>query len=276
MLGEQFGGKAGANAYCSFKGIQAFASHFDLHEVFVVHLEGQKEWKIYENRAVAPVETLAGEDAQALIDRSKGAVLMEIMMEPGDLLYIPRGYFHDAIASSDASLHLTFGVAPLNGRILFRMLEQIAVEDSDFRAYLPDARNEDGGKLDLHLKKLAARLAAIMESPRFRSDLAARQLSLPGSCYTVDLPNLPTLQFYARTERPAGVKRRGEGAFLVHGGGSAPLGLSGDAAEWALDQQAFSVEQLGARFNWLPEADLESLVRLMETLGLTSRYTPRL
>lgn len=275
-LGDQFGGKAGANAYCSFKGIQAFASHCDLHEVFVVHLEGQKKWKIYEHRAEAPVETLAGDDAQALIDRSKGAVLMEIVMEPGDVLYIPRGYFHDAMASSDASLHLTFGVAPLNGRILFRMLEEMAVEDPDFRAYLPDGRSGGGENLGPHLKKLAAKLAAMLESPRFQSDLAARQLSLPGSNYILDLPDLPKLEFYGRTDRPAAVERRAEGALLVHGGDSTPLRFSAEAAEWALRQQAFSVQQLKARYPWLPGDELQNLIRLMESLGLISKFTPQL
>ena len=112
MLSRQFAGTAGANVYCSFQGIRAFASHCDLHEVFAVQIEGEKVWQIYENRADAPVETIQGPDAQGMIDRAKGRVLMTVTMQPGDLLYIPRGFFHDALANSDASLHLTFGVEP--------------------------------------------------------------------------------------------------------------------------------------------------------------------
>ena len=103
MLSEQFAGTAGANVYCSFKGIRAFDSHCDLHEVFAVQLEGEKVWQIYENRAEAPVEALEGESAQAIIDRAKGKVMMTVRMRPGDLLYIPRGHFHDALADSSAS-----------------------------------------------------------------------------------------------------------------------------------------------------------------------------
>src|SRR4029079_8490190 len=150
MLSEQFAATTGANVYCSFEGIRAFASHCDLHEVFAVQLEGEKTWQIYENRADAPVEALDGPDAQATIDRAKGPVMMTVQMQPGDLLYIPRGYFHDALASTSASLHLTFGVAPLNGRYLFRLLEQEAIKSPKFRSYLPDGRG-DRTQLRVHL-----------------------------------------------------------------------------------------------------------------------------
>src|SRR6476659_8322217 len=143
MLSAQFAATAGANVYCSFKGIRAFDSHCDLHEVFAVQLEGEKVWQIYENRADAPVEALECDQAQAMIDRVKGRVMMTVRMQPGDLLYIPRGYFHDALAQSAASLHLTFGVKPLDGRIIFRMLEDFAIQDPGFRAYLPDGRTAD-------------------------------------------------------------------------------------------------------------------------------------
>ena len=120
LLGREFGGTAGANAYCSFKDVQAFNSHCDAHDVFAVQIEGDKVWRIYENRADSPVEALEGADAQAIIDQAKGPVAMTVRMQPGDLLYIPRGYFHDALAQSDVSLHLTFAVLPLDGRVDFQ------------------------------------------------------------------------------------------------------------------------------------------------------------
>ena len=46
MLAQHLGGRANANLYCSFGGIQAFASHFDPHEVFALHCEGEKVWRV--------------------------------------------------------------------------------------------------------------------------------------------------------------------------------------------------------------------------------------
>ena len=54
--------------------------------------------------------------------------------------YIPRGFYHDALATSDASLHVTLSLAPLTARYLFRLLEELAIEEPEFREYLPDAR----------------------------------------------------------------------------------------------------------------------------------------
>ena len=45
----------------------------------------------------------------------KGRVAEEILMRPGDLLYLPRGQFHDALASTDASIHVTLSCAEPNG-----------------------------------------------------------------------------------------------------------------------------------------------------------------
>ena len=144
MLGAELGGKAGANAYASSKDIRAFETHCDLHEVFAVQTEGVKTWRIYRNRAESPVETLEGPDAQELIHRVKGPIEMTVEMKPGDLLYIPRGFYHDALANSEKSLHLTIAVRPLDGRFVFHMLEELATRDRDFRDYLPDSRSHSG------------------------------------------------------------------------------------------------------------------------------------
>ena len=79
MLARHFAGRAEANLYCSFGGIQAFASHYDPHEVFALHCEGEKVWRIYRNRADAPLTPILGDEgAQQVIDRIKGPVLMEV------------------------------------------------------------------------------------------------------------------------------------------------------------------------------------------------------
>jgi len=41
-------------------------------------------------------------------------------MKPGDILYLPRGQYHDALTGDRASLHVTFGVAPATGLGLAR------------------------------------------------------------------------------------------------------------------------------------------------------------
>ncbi|MCY4563370.1 MAG: hypothetical protein OXE40_02690, partial [Gammaproteobacteria bacterium] len=142
------------NLYCSFAEHKAFDSHFDTHEVFALHTEGEKTWNVYEGRLDNPIHhptflELTAEQHR----RNRRDLLMEVHMTPGDLLYIPRGQYHDALASSDASLHLTFGVIPLRGIDIFELLEDEAVTDSLFRQDLP--RYDANGAADDLRERLA-------------------------------------------------------------------------------------------------------------------------
>jgi bifunctional lysine-specific demethylase and histidyl-hydroxylase NO66 len=46
VLEQEFAARVAANVYCSFKGVQAFQTHFDLHDVFAVQAEGEKLWRV--------------------------------------------------------------------------------------------------------------------------------------------------------------------------------------------------------------------------------------
>jgi hypothetical protein len=275
-LSEQFGGRAEANAYCSFKGIQAFKSHFDVHEVFAIQCEGEKVWNLYENRADTPVEGVRGNNAQAVIDAAKGRVAMQVRMRPGDLLYIPRGFCHDASASSGESLHVTFSITPLDGRALFRMLEEEAILDPAFREYLPDARRSDAADVAERLTSLGERMMKMLTSPGFAAKLGDRQRQLVERNFAFALPERRRLDFYARTQRPAELRREGGGYLLTSAGRSLSLESVGPAAEWILDQAGFSVQQLAANFAYLDPAELEGLVRTLERLEIIFAYEPEI
>lgn len=274
MLGRQFAATAGANAYGSFKGVRAFNSHCDLHEVFAVQLDGEKNWRIYQNRAQSPVQTLHGADAQVIIDQAKGEVMMTADMEPGDLLYIPRGYYHDALASSDSSLHVTFAVAPLDGRYLFRLLEELCVRDADFRAYLPRWADADGSELATRLGELADKVSAMMRSPMFATEIGARQRALATQAAVIEPLKRPTLDQYVRTDAPGEVGWIAAGAVLRHRGGEQDIGVLAQAAEWALGQATFTTAQLAARFSWLGEGEVSRLVSILTGAGLFAAQDP--
>lgn len=271
-LGNRFSARTGANAYCSFRDVQAFNSHCDLHEVFAVHCEGEKTWRIYENRAVAPVEQLLDNDAQHIIDAVKGRVLLEARMRPGDLLYIPRGYYHDALASSEASLHVTFSVTPYNGRVLFRLLEDAAMSDPDFRAYLPDARNDGGVQLSKHIELLATKIANTMKRPSFIDELVDRQRALWQPHYAFTLPSRLELQTYAATDHTGRIVNDEDGAFLVTSRVKLPISGHLAAVEWALTRPAFSAQELFARYPHVPQEELRNLIATLEKASLFRPY----
>ncbi|MCL9999287.1 MAG: cupin domain-containing protein [Erythrobacter sp.] len=255
VLGEQFGAKATVNLYASRRGVQAFSSHCDPHEVFAVHCEGEKVWRIYENAEDAPVEATLVRDADH-IARAKGQVAMEITMRPGDLLYIPRGRYHDALASSETSLHLTFGVQPLYGVAVLDLLREIALEDRTMREYLPPAR--EGEALRRQLGAIAARLGAMVDTPGMLEDIAVRQRTLASP---VPAPqSAASSEVFVRTQLPCGVEQPLTGSVLTIGTQRLPAGLVSDAARWAFAQASFTWPQFAARFCHHPPAELEAFL----------------
>jgi len=275
-LARQFAARAEANLYCSFQGIQAFASHCDLHEVFAIHCVGEKRWRIYANRAENPIAPLQGDDAQARIDAAKGPVLMDVTLRPGDVLYIPRGYFHDALASSAESLHLTIGITPHSGKLLFELLEEMALREPAFRAYLADAREGGGAALADQLAALGERLAELARSRALHEEVAVRQRRLAAPGRALALPERPLLDFYARTDRAGTVAWLETGAVLRAGGGEQPLGPVADAAEYVLDRPAVSAQEVRARFAHHPADEVDALLALLIRLGLVQPYRPAL
>ncbi|MDB5672272.1 MAG: hypothetical protein JWO25_3231 [Alphaproteobacteria bacterium] len=265
MLAERFAGVGNANLYCSFEGVQAFNTHYDMHEVFAVHSEGEKVWRIYANRSAEPVENDATAEAlqrRALAER--GELLLEVTMRPGDLLYIPRGFYHDALASSRESLHLTLSVMPASGRFFLKTLKRAAMREALLRAYLPDARIDGGAPLREHLDALAGRLAEIVRSPAFFESVAVMQRSLARPAHGLSLPSRPALESFARTGVAARVERPDGGALLVRETGE-PVSVGGmaDEVEWLLARPLVSLQELFARF---PHQGIRALRELVEKL----------
>lgn len=267
-------GLTSANVYSSFGGKRAFNSHYDSHEVFAFHTEGEKVWRIYEGRADNPVVGPPDHpDVQAQMDRQKGRLLREVTMRPGDLLYIPRGQFHDALASSEASLHVTFSVEPRTARILFRVLEQEAMKDSAFRAWLPDPREDGGAALKARLGELADKLKAIATSDAAVGEVAELQGTIFGELSEYSLPAVGPLEAYETAPRPAEVVRTAEGWMLrTQHAGLVPLEGLHKPMAWILGRPAFTVQELAA---WHPQTDEAALRTLLQRLTATGMIRPR-
>jgi bifunctional lysine-specific demethylase and histidyl-hydroxylase NO66 len=196
---------------------------------------------------------------------------MEVRMRPGDLLYIPRGFYHDAVAFSEASLHVTFSVARHTGRVLFRLLEELAMQRPEFRAYLPDGREEEGRPLAERLETLGATIQMLIRSPLFRNALTNRQLALGKPVRQTTLPERPRMQFFKRVAQDVRIVRGEEGAMLVWRGGQASLGLLEEPAGWFLAQGVVSMEQLVARYPQHGAPALGELVALLRHARLIEK-----
>ncbi len=266
MLEQQFAARVAANVYCSFKGVQAFQTHFDLHDVFAVQAEGEKTWRVYEARADAPVMPLPpGDEIEKWLTDSRGRLLFEVVMKPGDILYLPRGQYHDALTGAQASLHVTFGVSPATGLALFKLLETAVTQESAFRAYLPDARNQ----ADLHerLGVLAERIKTVLTSPSFAIDVLNHQRDLGRAQANYELPAQARPSWYSIGRR-AHVARRDHGFAVVFDGGEIPVGATYPTIEWILRQRLFSMDDAAARQPSVDRAELRRDLELLTRAGI--------
>ena len=256
-------GYAQLNLYCSFAGHKAFDSHFDTHEVFALHAEGEKTWSVYEGRLDNPVRHPAFLDlTPEQHRRNRGGPMMEVRMTPGDLLYLPRGQYHDALASSGATLHLTFGVIPVRGIDLLELLEEEAVTDGLFRRDLP-RHDAEGGADDLRerLAELGDRLARSMREPGFLESAIQLQRRRRGTRGVWALPERPAANGFVVTARGLKVVRRDGRYFLRSATAGVPIPSGAqDFVSWVLDRPTFLDGEARALFSHLGPGRVDELL----------------
>ncbi len=150
-----------ANAYLTPASAQGFAVHHDVHDVFVLQVAGRKRWRVY-----APVVELPLKGQRwspGLGD--PGDPVQELLLEPGDTLYLPRGWPHEAATGDGESLHLTIGLhPPTRLDVLHAALDACAGDDVELRR----AAAADGTLPDGLLDRLPARLAPEDVAARLR------------------------------------------------------------------------------------------------------------
>ena len=121
--------------------------HFDAQHVFFCQAEGEKHWRFGTRPAMAAppfnivANTLASSDLQAAlasagfeVRRPEDCELTEVVLEPGDVLYLPPGTWHEPRTRDHPSLHYTFTLTPLGfGELLFAILRTITATRTDWR-----------------------------------------------------------------------------------------------------------------------------------------------
>ncbi|MFT8246812.1 cupin domain-containing protein [Roseomonas sp. BN140053] len=274
-------GKVQANIYVSFRSHKAFPVHFDTHDVWALQVEGEKTWNIWSGRAEWPIAHPAFRNlGQAHHDRARGTLREQITLRTGDLLYLPRGWYHDALAEADASVHVTYGAnAPLGMDFLNVLLER-AVQDPAFRQPLPRQDGTPaaqfaltsraatlGSKLsdycrDPKVLEVLARLVANHRYPRPTIDvLAARGLAAPEEA--APAAEEGGFRVVAPGARPV---RRGAEWVLRTGSGTLPLSpIEAEAAGWVLNRRDVDAAVLQTAH---PAVDAAALLRRLAEAGL--------
>ena len=274
-------GKAQANVYISWQAHKAFKTHYDTHDVWAVQVEGEKDWNIWEGRADWPIpHPVFKGQPQAHHDQARGKLKEVVKLRPGDLLYLPRGWYHDALADAPASVHVAYGVhAPLGMDLLNILLER-ALHDPDFRKPLPRQDGSAPAKFALTQRAglLGQRIAEFAKDPKVMEALAQFVagyrysrggydiLAARGIAAAAEAPSADGAAAFRVVAGGAKPVRRGAEWVVKTAGGALPLSpAEAEAAGWLLARPDVTAPEL-ARAH--PGVEAEALLGKLSGAGL--------
>jgi ribosomal protein L16 Arg81 hydroxylase len=135
---DDIGHPAQANAYITPPGSRGFDPHYDVHDVFVLQVSGQKRWAVHEPVHHHPLPSQPWTEHRAAIsERVREEPVIDTVLTPGDALYLPRGWLHAAQALGTTSIHLTIGVSATTALDVARAVLDELSNIETFRQPLP-------------------------------------------------------------------------------------------------------------------------------------------
>jgi hypothetical protein len=148
------------NIYTTTGDTAGFGLHWDDHEVLVVQIAGEKSWQVRGASRVAPMFRDSERN-----DTPPEHIVSEGTMVAGDVMHIPRGYWHCATrvgqGAGGHSTHMTFGFPRRTGASWLGWLAEWCRDDEVFRHNLhredsPREQEQQARELSEAARKLIA------------------------------------------------------------------------------------------------------------------------
>lgn len=170
-----------ANLYAGWHSQNAFNRHWDPQEAVVLQLAGRKRWRVWRPTRLHPLQNDSEPPAPPA-----GAPVWEGVLNDGDVLYIPRGWWHDAFPLNEPSLHLTVSLTPPTALDYLGWVMSSLRDHADLRASLaPEGQQGDIAKRISKLVTDALQGASLAEFQRqWEANIRPNpHIDLPGAPY---------------------------------------------------------------------------------------------
>jgi lysine-specific demethylase/histidyl-hydroxylase NO66 len=136
-------------------GGEGLRPHTDPTDAFILQLAGSKSWRVWSrsDRRSGPIDAVD----------ELGPPALETTLEAGDVLYLPHGTPHVAMARESTSLHATLSIEPRTWREVLIESTKQALTDSQFDGLAEMAPADFAGEsgLPARLHALADALARL-------------------------------------------------------------------------------------------------------------------
>ena len=255
------------NIYLSPPEAQGFSTHYDSHDVFVLQVEGEKLWRLYDEPVDLPYR---GER----FDRHKhkpGPLKDEFVLKAGDCAYVPRGMLHDASTSEgQPSLHITVGlIVKTWADLLIEAVSEAALHEPAVRRALPPGYAQRGFDRDAVRPAFSDMVQRVME--RVKLDPAmdllqdgfirSRAPDTRGAVVRAATPISDSDRFVARPFAAWRLAQEGEALVLIAAGGDIRFAPADRAAlDLALSGAAFGLSDIAAAGAQKPQDIIQRLV----------------
>ena len=256
------------NIYLTPPGSQGFQTHYDNHDVFVLQIEGEKTWRLYDRPVESPYRGERFESGRHAV----GEPRQTFVLKAGDCAYVPRGLMHDAAASGDAaSLHITCGLLVRTwADLVLEAVSEVCVNDPAFRRSLPPGfANRDFDRTSAR-DRFRALVAELSSGTRMDGalDLLTEQFIQsrePAVLGAIESASRPLARQYRARPAPWRLIDEAGGLRLIIPGGDMTFTRAPRSViERLLSGEAFTPGDIG-------DDQAEELIRRLATTGLIER-----
>jgi len=165
-LTEEIGEETRLNLYLSYPENQGYRNHYDTQDFFILQVSGYKEWLVFPETIPSVLFFQKKHSTEAPPQES---CYLHCKLGSGDVLYVPRGHWHHAIAHDEPSVHLTLAMFDRTGIDFMKWLVDELTDYEQFRRTLPVSLTGKKGVVDHRiaewLEQLKIDLARVLNEP---------------------------------------------------------------------------------------------------------------
>src|SRR5580704_15978548 len=163
------------NLYGGWRTQKGFDLHWDSQDTIILQLDGRKHWKVYPPTRLHPLRNDVEKPSEPEEDPVWDGIL-----ENGEMIYMPRGWWHVAYPLDEPSLHLTVTITPAHGSQLLKWFVDQLKKHPEVRMDVPHlASSEEQQRYLARLHSLLVESWSDDLLDRFLADLDAKAPDRP-------------------------------------------------------------------------------------------------